>query len=87
MPLGRFRDLARGRELPAPDAEPLVIGTVLVPVAWRGHYVAVLFDAASPDVLAALEDKGFEVVTFGAWDETAWPASLDRLARALGRAS
>jgi hypothetical protein len=84
--LGRFRDLARGRELPDPDAEPLVIGTVLVPVAWRGHYVAVLFDAASPDVLIALEDKGFEVITFGA-DETAWPASLDRLARALGRAS
>jgi len=36
------------------------------------------------NIFNALEDKGFEVIAFDG-DEAAWAASLDRLARALGR--
>ncbi len=83
--LSRFRDLARERALPGPDAEPLVVGDVRVPLVWRGHYVAVLLDGPLGDVTRQLEDKGFEVIVLG--DESSWAASLDRLARALGRSS
>ncbi|MBI3074427.1 MAG: DEAD/DEAH box helicase [Deltaproteobacteria bacterium] len=84
--LARFRDLARAREFPAPDAEPLLVGVVQVPLVWRGHYVAALLHAPLADVTSQLEDKGFEVIAF-AGDDAAWAASLDRLARALGRSS
>ena len=84
--LARFHDVARGRELPAPDTEALALGDVKLPLVWRGHYVAVLFDAAPVDITGQLEDKGFEVIVFGT-DEATWPASLDSLSRALGRAS
>jgi hypothetical protein len=76
--------LARSRELPGPDAEPLLVGEVRVPLVWRGHYVAVLFEASLSDLTRELEDKGFEVIPVGG-DEAAWTASLDRLAKALGR--
>jgi RAD3-like DEAD/DEAH box helicase/uncharacterized protein DUF1998/helicase-like protein len=80
----RFLDLARSRELPGPDAEALLVGEVRVPLVWRGHYVAVLFEASLSDLTRELEDKGFEVIAFGG-DEDAWTIPLDRLAKALGR--
>jgi hypothetical protein len=80
----RFRDLARGRELPGSDVEPFVVGEVKVSLIWRSHYVAALLDPSPADALSQLEDMGFEVIVFGD-DETAWAALLDRLARALGR--
>ncbi len=85
-PLARFRDLVCGRELPGPDVEPLTLGEVKVPLVWRGHYAAAILGEIMADILSQLEDKGFEVIVFGA-DESTWPASIDRLARALGRAS
>lgn len=85
--LARFRELARARGLPSPDAEPLNVGEVQVPLVWRGHYVAVLLlDGALAEVTSQLEDKGFEVIAFDG-DESAWAASLERLTRALGRSS
>ncbi len=84
--LARFRELARARELPPPDAEPMNIGEVQVPLVWRGHYVAVLLDGALAEITGQLEDKGFEVITFDG-DESAWATSLERLTRALGRSS
>jgi len=82
----RFLDLARSRELPASDAEPLIVGEVQVPLVWRSHYVAVLFDASRSDVTSQLENKGFEVITFEG-DEAAWTTSLERLTKALGRST
>jgi len=84
--LARFRGVTRGRELPAHDTEPLALGEGKVPLVWRSHYVAVLFDVALGDLTSQLEDKGFEVVVLGA-DEATWSESLDQLARALGRTS
>jgi hypothetical protein len=84
--LARIRDIICGREIPKPDAEPLVLNDLKVPLVWRGHYVAALLHAPTADVTTQLDHKGFEVIVFGA-DEATWPESLDCLARALGRAS
>lgn len=84
--LARFREMARGRELPEPDAEPLVVGDVRVPLVWRGHYVVALLDASLAGLTSQLEDKGFEVIGLDG-DAASWTTSLDRLARALGRSS
>jgi hypothetical protein len=83
--LSRFRDLARGRELPAPDLAPLIVGDVSVTLVWRGHYVVALLDDSVTDVVNQLVDKGFEVIVFG--EEHQWAESFDRLTLALGRSS
>lgn len=84
--LSRFRELSRTRELPMWDADPLTVGDAKVPLVWRTHYVAALLDGSAAAVTEALENKGFEVVVFEG-DDAAWTASLERLARALGRTS
>ena len=78
----RWRQAAAELRLPSPDHEPWRDGGRDVPLVWRAHYVAAVFgdeDAAAP---SALEDKGFEVVVFGA--EDSWPDGFRRLAAALG---
>jgi hypothetical protein len=82
----RFREVTRTRELPLPDAEPLTVGEVAIPLVWRAHYVAALLEGAEPSLTSQLEDKGFEVIAFDG-DEAAWATSLERLTRALGRYS
>jgi RAD3-like DEAD/DEAH box helicase/uncharacterized protein DUF1998/helicase-like protein len=84
--LARFRDMTCGRELPEPDEEPLAMGDVTVRLVWRGHYVAALLEASLAGVTSQLEDKGFEVIVLAS-NPASWTASLDRLARALGRTS
>lgn len=84
--LARFCELARARELPSPDPEPMSVGGVGVPLVWRGHYVAVLLDGALAEITGQLEDKRFEVIAFDG-DESACATSLERLTRALGRSS
>jgi len=84
--LALFRDMARVRELPDADTEPVAGGDAKVRLIWRSHYVAVLLEASAASEGSQLEDKGFEVITLGS-DPASWPASLDRLARALGRTS
>jgi superfamily II DNA/RNA helicase len=78
-----WRIYTHGRELPSPDAEPLVIDGKVVALVWRGHYVAALF-AESSDVASKLESKGFEVVILGE-NETLWAESTSELAKLLGR--
>jgi superfamily II DNA/RNA helicase len=84
--LARWFELARVRELPRPDTEPLAAGSAHFPLAWRAHYVAAVLDEALASIAGQLEDKGFEVIVFGS-DETTWADSFTRLAKSLGRAS
>ena len=55
-----------------------------VALAWRGHYVAALFEE-SGSLAAKLENKGFDVVILGA-NEAAWAEPTSSLAKLLGRA-
>jgi hypothetical protein len=78
-----WRTYFRERELPMPDAEPLVLDEQPVPLVWRGHYVAALF-VESGDLAAKLENKGFEVVILGEI-EALWAEPTSTLAKLLGR--
>jgi superfamily II DNA/RNA helicase len=84
--LARWLELARARELPRPDTEPFADGDVQLPLIWRAHYVAAVFEDTPAATTGKLEDKGFEVLVFGA-SESAWTDSFNRLAKALGRSS
>lgn len=75
---------ARGHDLPTPDAEALSVGSQTIPLVWRKHYVAAVFEALSTDIMTSLNDKGFEVVVLGA-DEAAWSASMSQMQALLGR--
>ncbi len=84
-PLDRWRSAARGRSIPAHDAEPLRVGDHPVALVWRAHYVVAVLPDTPPASLRALEDKGFAVVSFE--EESTWPAAYARLAAALGQPS
>lgn len=71
------------RALPPADAEPLIIGSTTIPFVWRTHYVAALHEALTPDVVAQLDDLGFELIHFG--DRSTWHSAFERLAAVLGR--
>jgi hypothetical protein len=83
--LARWLEQARLRELPCPDAEPLTLNESRIPLVWREHYVAALFEDAAA-AKSALEDRGFQVLLFET-SEAGWSTSFTRLAAALGRAS
>lgn len=74
---------ARGRELPPPDSEPLVIDQHALALVWRDHYVAALFTDDS-SLSTKLDDKGFEVVVLGE-SEASWGEPTTVLAKLLGR--
>jgi hypothetical protein len=74
---------ASRRALPPSDAEPLVVGSISVPLVWRRHYVAVLVAEAEANIAAQLDDLGFEVIRFG--ERSTWNSTFDRLAAVLGR--
>jgi Lhr-like helicase len=76
---------ARGRDLPTPDSEPLLIDRQPVALVWRNHYVAGLF-AEDATLSAKLEDKGFEAVVLGE-NEAAWAESLSALTVLFGRST
>lgn len=80
-----WRTYSRGRELPPPDSEPLVIDEQAVSLVWRGHYVAALF-AENGALTAKLENKGFEVVVLGE-NEASWAEPTSALAKLLGRSA
>jgi hypothetical protein len=80
---GDWATEATARGLPPADPEPLSIDGTLIPLVWRRHYVVALRGAASPELLARLDDLGFEVIRFEA--PSTWPGALDRLASVLGR--
>lgn len=78
-----WRAYARGRELPSPDSEPLVIDDHAIALVWRDHYVAALF-AENNDLVSKLENKGFEVVVLGE-NVATWDEPTSALAKLLGR--
>jgi hypothetical protein len=78
-----WRAYARGRELPSPDSEPLLIDEQPIALVWRGHYVAALF-AENQELASKLENKGFEVVVLGD-NEASWAEPTAALGKLLGR--
>jgi hypothetical protein len=84
--LARWLDGARARELPRRDPEPLIEAGVQIPLVWRTHYAAAVFDGTPSEVTTSLEDKGFAVFVFPA-SEDEWGTEFERLTAALGRDS
>jgi hypothetical protein len=80
----RWLEQSRSHGLPSPDTEPLTLNDVRIPLVWREHYVAAVFDGEANTVVNDLEGKGFEVIVF-ANSEAEWPKTFPRLATALGR--
>jgi Lhr-like helicase len=74
---------AAARGLPPTDAAPLTVEGVTIPLVWRRHYLVALHEPATPEVLARLDDLGFEVVVFE--QRSSWAAAFDRLANVFGR--
>jgi hypothetical protein len=70
-------------ELIPPDQEPLSIDGMRIPLVWRSHYVAAMFDDDA-STAAKLDDKGFKVLVLGR-DAAAWPDRSKDLAELLGR--
>jgi superfamily II DNA/RNA helicase len=85
-PLARWLEYVRPLDLPAADPEPLGANGLTVPLAWRAYYVAAAFETPSAELLAALREKGFEIVVLGL-DASAWVESVPNLARLLGRSA
>ena len=80
---GDWASEAAARGLPPADAEPLAIEGDSIPLVWRRHYVVALQGEASAELLARLDNLGFEVIRFEA--RSSWPAAFERLAGVLGR--
>jgi superfamily II DNA/RNA helicase len=75
---------ASQRGIPAPDSDPLVVGSRSLRLVWRRHYVAAVVEEADHTGLQALENLGFHVIQFR--DPATWNEAFARLATALGRA-
>jgi superfamily II DNA/RNA helicase len=82
--LARWLALARAKEIPAPDGEPLVVGDDRLPLVWRAHYVAATISHLSEATASTLAARGFDLIQFDGPEET-WADSFRRLAAALGR--
>jgi ATP-dependent helicase YprA (DUF1998 family) len=82
--IARWLQCAAEANIPAPDDQPLSYGEGRMPLVWRDHYAVALVGAASPDAVARLQDRGFEVIEFGD-AETGWAPLFLRLAKVLGR--
>ena len=80
----RWLEIATQRDLPPSDFEPLKLDGDSLDFVWRSHYVAAIFGDISPLVKAALEDRGFVIVSFDD-DETRWEIGFGTLESALGR--
>ena len=85
-PLARWVEQARAAGLPHQDADPYVDGDVTLPMIWRGHYAVAVPEGTPAAVTRKLEDKGFDVHLICS-DEASWPAALQKLRAALGKAS
>jgi len=85
-PLAVFLSALEARQLPAPDAEPLTIAGMTLPLVWRSHYTIALFSAPDETITSTLENKGFELVVLGT-EPAAWEMPLASLARLLGKES
>jgi Lhr-like helicase len=47
--------------LPSPDAEPLKVNGIVLPMAWRSHLVAAAIGAVDPETRAGAESLGYAV--------------------------
>lgn len=83
--VARWLELADKAGLPRPDAEPLTVGEVRLPLVWRAHYVAAVMRETERAAKESLHDRGFEVVSFDGFEST-WDEAFARLATAVGRA-
>jgi hypothetical protein len=83
--LEEWMAVAAERGLPPPDRDPLTVVGAQVPLVWRQHYVAAVVGEISPQVAAALEDRGFVVTRFSDADNRTWGDAFAQLAAALGR--
>lgn len=81
-----WHEFARSRNIPDPDPEPLSVSGHTVPLIWRDHYVAAVFDSPDEGLKTSLTNKGFELVELGS-DSAAWNQSVDALARLLGKSA
>ncbi|MCM2316938.1 MAG: DUF1998 domain-containing protein, partial [Thermoanaerobaculia bacterium] len=75
---------AKTRDL-MPDVEPMEIDAQRIPLVWRDHYVAALFDD-DPALATKLESKGFDVIVLGR-DEAVWGERSSELVKLLGRSA
>lgn len=82
---GEWAAEATARGVPPADAEPLAMGEVTIPFVWRRHYVVALQDNTSADVVARLDELGFEVIRFEA--RASWSGAFARLLSVLGRST
>jgi Lhr-like helicase len=67
--------------LPLPDAEPLVIDGAVLPLAWRAHLAAAAFEPVGDGARAALEARGFAVMTVPDQPGDAPPPELAEILR------
>jgi Domain of unknown function (DUF1998)/Helicase conserved C-terminal domain len=67
--------------LPLPDREPLVIDGAVLPLAWRAHLAAAAFEPVGDAARAALEARGFAVVTVPGEPGDALPPELAEMLR------
>jgi hypothetical protein len=71
-------------QLPAPDSQPLVVGELNLPLAWRSRLVAATFEPLSSEALSAVESLGFVVLNL---PENPGAEPPSELAEVLGDAS
>lgn len=65
--------------LPAPDRDPLPIGSSMLPLAWRAHLVAATIGPVNPETRAAAEALGFGVAALPEVPGETPPAELVEL--------
>jgi hypothetical protein len=82
--LSRWLAMASERGLPAPDATPLIVGELSLPLAWRDHYAVAALGGISIDAQRRLEEQGIALFLFDS-AATTWPETFVRLSGALGR--
>jgi hypothetical protein len=64
-----------------PDAEPLTVDGAVLPLAWRAHLAAAAFEPVGDVTRAALEARGFVVITVSDEPGDAPPPQLAEVLR------
>ncbi len=75
---------AKTGSIPSPDAAPLEVANVFLPLVWRDHYVVAVLSTPTLEVATDLAKMGFELQVLGS-DVMAWGTSTPCLAKLLGR--
>ena len=75
-PKGDWHEALANWKLPAPDAEPMIVGEEILLLVWRAHLAAATIQPLAPDRQAAIEAMGFSVVTLPETPGVAPPKEL-----------